>query len=143
MDQKLSRLIDGLNEDLAHEYAAIISYNHYAATVSGLSRQFLKPFFLSEVQEETGHATFLADKIISLGGIPTTTPKPVKHTEQVKEILTNLLEAEKDTIKRYADRIEQAEQAQEFALKLKLEEMLAEETVHMEELERLLQDPRL
>ena len=40
-------------------------------------------------------------------------------------------------------RIEQAEQVGETELKVKLEEMLAEETEHKEELERLLEDPRL
>lgn len=44
MEKDLQALIDGLNEDLANEYSAIIMYNHNAATVSGLYRQILKPF---------------------------------------------------------------------------------------------------
>lgn len=34
MSHDVKRLIEGLNEDLAGEYAAIIMYNHNAATVS-------------------------------------------------------------------------------------------------------------
>ena len=56
-------LIQGLNQDLAHEYQAIIQYVTYAATVSGIHRGELKEFFLAEIQDELRHAQFLADKI--------------------------------------------------------------------------------
>ena len=84
MEKDLQALIDGLNEDLANEYSAIIMYNHNAATVSGLYRQILKPFFQSEIADEQGHALYLAEKIKTLGGTPTTQPKPVKHVVFVK-----------------------------------------------------------
>mgnify|MGYP006350707115 CR=1 FL=1 len=45
-------LIQGLNQDLAHEYQAIIQYVTYAATVSGIHRGELKEFFLAEIQDE-------------------------------------------------------------------------------------------
>jgi bacterioferritin len=143
MDNNLKTLIEGLNEDLAHEYGAMIMYNHYAATVSGLSGQVLKPFFLGEVTDEAGHAQYLADKIVSLGGTPTVQAKAVKHTTNVKEMLQNALEAEVDTIKRYAARLKQADTVGEIALKIKLEDLISDETAHKEEMERLLQDPRL
>ena len=38
-------------------------YNHNAATVSGIYRQVLKPFFESEISDEQGHALYLAEKI--------------------------------------------------------------------------------
>ncbi|NQD68962.1 ferritin-like domain-containing protein, partial [Bacillus haikouensis] len=78
MDSKKKELIDGLNEDLANEYAAVILYTTYAAVVSGLYRQVLKPFFEEEIPDEQGHALYLAEKIKTLGGDPTTTPAPVK-----------------------------------------------------------------
>jgi bacterioferritin len=143
MDNNLKTLIDGLNEDLAHEYGAMIMYNHYAATVSGLSGQVLKPFFLGEVTDEAGHAQYLADKIVALGGTPTVEPKAVKHTTDVKEMLENALQAEVETIKRYAERCNQADEAGQIALKIKLEDLISDETEHKEEMERLLQDPRL
>lgn len=43
MSHDVKELIEGLNEDLAGEYSAIIMYNHNAATVSGIYRQVLKP----------------------------------------------------------------------------------------------------
>lgn len=74
MSHDVKELIEGLNEDLAGEYSAIIMYNHNAATVSGIYRQVLKPFFESEISDEQGHALYLAEKIKTLGGTPTTHP---------------------------------------------------------------------
>lgn len=52
MDEKMKALIEGLNEDLSHEYAASIMYTYNAAVVTGLYRSVLKPFFESEVADE-------------------------------------------------------------------------------------------
>lgn len=143
MDEKKKALIDGLNEDLAHEYAAMIMYNHYAATVQGLAGQILKPFFQGEVSDEINHAQFLADKIVALGGTPTVVPKPVKHASSVKEMLEITLQAEIETIERYTLRCQQAEEAGEIGLKIELEDIIADETKHKIEIERLLKDPLL
>ncbi len=139
----MKELIDGLNEDLANEYAAVIMYNNYAAVVSGLYRQVLKPFFEGEIADEQGHALYLAEKIKTLGGTPTTQPADVKQTEDVKEMLQNARQSEKDTIERYKTRAKQADELGLIELQIKLEDLIADETGHMEEMERLLADPRM
>lgn len=98
MDQNVQKLIDGLNDDLAHEYAAVIMYTYNAAVVSGMYRQVLKPFFQEESTDEIGHALYLSEKIKTLGGTPTTTPAKVKQLTDVKEMLEEALQNEKDTI---------------------------------------------
>ncbi|SFX54591.1 bacterioferritin [Thermoactinomyces sp. DSM 45891] len=143
MDVKRQELIDGLNEDLAHELGAIHQYIYNASTVSGLARLTLKDFFLTEAQDEMLHAQYLAEKIATLGGDPILTAPPVQITHDVKGMLQITLQAEVDTIARYIKRMEQAEALQEIELKLKLEDMIANETNHKEEIERLLEDPRL
>ncbi|WP_018923398.1 ferritin-like domain-containing protein [Salsuginibacillus kocurii] len=143
MDEKTEQLIEGLNEDLANEYAAIIMYNNYAAVVTGLYRQVLKPFFEGEIADEQHHALYLAEKISVLGGTPTTKPAEVRQTDDVKEMLQNAFQAEMETIKRYKERAKQADELGHIELQIKLEDMIADETGHMEEMERLLQDPRL
>ncbi|MFB4165804.1 ferritin-like domain-containing protein [Alteribacillus sp. JSM 102045] len=143
MDAKMQELIDGLNEDLANEYAAVIMYNNYAAVVSGLYRQVLKPFFEGEIADEQGHALYLAEKIKTLGGTPTTKPADVKQTEDVKEMLESARQSEVDTIERYKKRAKQADELGLIELQIKLEDLIADETGHMEEMERLLDDPRL
>lgn len=143
MDAKLETLIEGLNEDLANEYSAMIMYTHNASVVTGLYYQVLKPFFEGEVTDEAGHALYLSEKIRTLGGTPTTTPAPVKQLTDVKDMLEEAKRAEKDTIDRYETRKKQAEELGLTELVVKLEDLIADETHHMEEMDRLLADPRL
>lgn len=133
-----AELIDGLNEDLANEYTAIISYLLYSRLVSGSVRMELTGFFEGEIADELEHAKYLSHKIVAMGGMPTTQPAPVTLSQDNQEMLQLSLKAETETIVRYTRRIEQAEQAGELALKVELENLVAEETRHKEDLERIL-----
>ncbi|RPF54004.1 ferritin-like domain-containing protein [Aquisalibacillus elongatus] len=141
MDQKMKALIEGLNEDLSHEYTAAIMYTNNAAVVSGLYRSTLKPFFEGEIADEQGHALYLAEKIKSLGGTPTVKPAPVPQETDVKKMLEAARDSEKATIDRYEERKQQAEELKLTELSVKLDDMIADETGHMEEIDRLLMDP--
>lgn len=132
-------LIEGLNEDLAHEYQAIVMYNTYAAAVSGIHRNELKRFFLEEVADELGHAQFLADKITALGGQPVTRAAEVTYVTTPREMMKNVAKTEEETIKRYAKRMKQAADFGDFGLEAKLGDLIADETEHMEEAKKILQ----
>ena len=131
-------LVAGLNEDLANEFKAVISYRLFAAMCSGPYRQELRQFFEAEIPDELGHATFLADKIVALGGTPVTAPAPVEITTDNRRMLELALQAERDTVRRYKARAEQAEALGEVALKVRLEDVIVDETHHAEEIERIL-----
>jgi bacterioferritin len=138
----LKALIDGLNEDLAAEYQAVILYRTYAALVTGPNRQELREFFESEIPDELGHAALLADKIVSLGGTPTTQAAPVPTASDNRQMLENALQGEVDTIERYTRRIQQAEEAGELAIKLQLENLIVDESNHRDTIRRMLMDWR-
>lgn len=140
MSEKLQTLIDGLNEDLAAEYQAVIMYRTYASLVSGPYRQELRAFFESEIPDELMHAAFLADKIVALGSNPTTSPASVPVTDNVRQMLENALQAEVDTIERYTKRIDQAEAAGELAVKIQLEDLIVDESQHRDDIRRMLKD---
>ncbi len=142
MNKDMQTLIDGLNEDLAHEYGAAIQYSYSASVVSGLYRSALKPFFEAEITDELGHALYLSEKIKALGGLPTTKSADVPQPTEVKDILEASLKAEKDTIVRYEQRKKQAEALGLTELVNKLDDMIVDETHHKEEIERLLEDAR-
>jgi bacterioferritin len=135
---KKADLIKGLNEDLAHEYNAIISYMLFSRLVTGPLRLELAGFLEGEIADELEHAKFLAHKIVALGGTPATAPAPVELPATNREMLQAALQAETDTIKRYTKRTQQAEAAGELGLKIELENLVAEETRHKEDLERIL-----
>jgi bacterioferritin len=135
-------LIDGLNEDLAAEYQAVILYRTYAALVTGPNRQELRDFFEAEIPDELGHAALLADKIVALGGTPTMVPAPVPMARNNREMLENALQGEVDTIERYTRRIQQAEAAGELAIKIQLEDLIVDESTHRDTIRRMLMDWR-
>lgn len=136
------QLIDGLNEDLAAEYQAVIMYRTYASLVSGPFRIELKGFFESEIPDELGHAAFLADKIVALGGTPTTRAADVAVTSDNREMLENALRGEEETIARYTRRLEQAEAAGEISIKIQLEDLIVDESTHRDDIRRMLKDWR-
>lgn len=138
MDKK--KLIANLNEDLANEFSAIIQYINYAAKATGPYRPQLSQFFLAEVADEQMHAQFLANKIVALGGEPTSKPNPVKAAKNDKEMVEAVLEAEKLAIKNYTKRAKEAETFGDKGLVVQLEDMIREESSHAEETERILRD---
>lgn len=134
----MEELIEGLNLDLAHEYNAVITYRVFASLCSGPSRQEIRDFFESEIPDELEHAKFLADKVVALGGMPTTEPAPVELTTDNRKMFEIALRAERDTVKRYEKRIAQAEALGQTGLKIRLEDLIVDETQHAEEIERFL-----
>lgn len=139
-DQATQELIDGLNEDLAAEYQAVIHYLVGAEMMTGGNRPELKEFFEGEVQDELGHARFLASKIIALGGEPTTEPADVELGSSNREQLEIALRAEKETIQRYKQRTKQAEAAGETGLTVRLEDIIADEEEHRDDIGMILED---
>lgn len=132
------QLIDLLNQDLANEFAAIIQYTTYAAKVTGPFRPELSQFLLAEVADEQGHAKFLADKILVLGGEPTTQVASVAPANTNKAMLEAVLEAENRAVIGYTQRAEQAATLGHKALSLDLEDMIRDETRHSEEVSKIL-----
>ena len=138
MDKKT--LIDKLNQDLAGELSAVIQYTTYAAKATGPYRPQLVDFFLAEVADEQLHAQFLANKIVALGGEPTTTPREVKAASTNREMLQAVLEAERRAVEDYTQRAKEADAFGDKGLAVQLEDMVRDESGHAEETERILKD---
>lgn len=138
--QAKADLIESLNEDLAGELGAIVQYIVYAAKVTGPFRPQLVEFFLAEVPDEQRHAQFLANKIVALGGEPTTQPRPVAQAESTREMLEAVLEAEQRAVRDYTQRAQDADEYGDKGLAVELENIVSDETRHAEETERILRD---
>lgn len=131
-------LMDALNRDLAREYQSILMYIHYSAKLVGPYRETLRELFQGEVPDEQNHAQVLADKIAFYGGDPITEPAPVPHADDPREMLENVLEAERTAIVEYNERIRQAEAFGDTGLRTELENFVADETKHFEKVDLIL-----
>jgi bacterioferritin len=137
-NERIAALVDGLNEDLAREFQAIVRYVQFAATVHGPFRPQIAQLFRSEVPDELGHAQFLADKIAALGGEPTTIVPPVDVAQETRDMLQRVVDAEREDVELYTRRARQAEEAGEVGLKVQLENIILDETRHLDEVRKIL-----
>ena len=137
-DEAKETLLKGLNTDLKGEFQAVIMYRLFASMVQGPYRQEMRAFFAAEIPEELAHAQLLADKISALGGTPASEPAPVKVVKETKQMLEVALEAEVETLARYVQRRKEAEKAEEFGLAADLDQVIADETKHRDELRQML-----
>ncbi|MBN1453975.1 MAG: ferritin-like domain-containing protein [Anaerolineales bacterium] len=131
-------LIQGLNEDLAAEWGTVIRYSYQAGKSFGVLGVELREMFKEEIQDELGHAAFLTDVIIDLGGEPTTMPKEFTKPEGLKAMLELDLEMEKQDVENYLKHAQMAGDLGMIELRMKLEEMAADEAGHGRELRRIV-----
>ena len=123
-------IIDGLNEDLAREYQAIIQYVVFSSTLKGAEYGDIAQELKLHASEELEHALEVAKQIDYLGGDPTVKSKEAGYSQDSKTMLEIDLKSEQETIKNYRDRIRQAESAGEYALSEKLRGIIAQEQDH-------------
>jgi bacterioferritin len=131
-DHKISRddLAKLLNEDLAREYQAIISYVVYSQVLKGAEFMSIAEQLELHAQQELNHALIISRQIDYLGKMPTVTPKPVRTSEKAKEMLRFDLENENETIRNYRERVRQCEAIGEFAMAEQIRKILVEEQDH-------------
>lgn len=135
-------LIDALNEDLAREYQAIIAYVVYSQVLKGAEYMAIAAELEKHAGEELAHALILSNQIDYLGGTPITTPKPVKMSEDPRELLRFDLDNESETIRNYRKRVKQCEALEEYAIAEHIREILKQEQEHLIDLATALgEDP--
>ena len=123
-------LIDALNQDLAREYQAIIAYTVYSQVLKGAEYMAIAEELKKHAGEELEHAITIAKQIDYLGGMPTTTPLPVKQSDDAREMLRADLENENATVRGYRERVMQCEALQEYAMAEDIREILRQEQEH-------------
>lgn len=128
------KLIEELNKDLEWEYAAAIQYVQHAAVITGPEYESIQKELLIHSQEEMAHAVMLSDQISFLGGVPTVDVEAREVSANSKEMLKQDLTGEENAIKRYKERIAQAEALQEYGLRRVLEDILIQEEEHKRDL---------
>jgi bacterioferritin len=135
-------LIGLLNEDLAREYQAIIAYIVYSQVLKGAAYMAIAQELEVHAEEELQHAITIAKQIDYLGGTPAVVPKPVKLSDNPKDLLRFDLENETDTIRQYRERVRQCEALGEYAMSEHIREILKQEQEHLTDLASALgEDP--
>jgi len=124
------RLAELLNEDLSREYQAVIAYVVYSQVLKGAEYMNIADQLQLHAKQELDHALTLSRQIDYLGKMPTVTPKPVKTSDDPKEMLRFDLNNENETVRNYRERIRQCEELGEFAMAEQIRQILVQEQDH-------------
>ncbi|HKQ76545.1 MAG TPA: ferritin-like domain-containing protein [Blastocatellia bacterium] len=134
-----------LNEALATEIVCVLRYMFHYFMASGIHSQSIKDEFLEHANDEQGHANRIAERIKQLGGKPEMNPafvSQMSHTEynegaSLAEMIREDLIAERIAIETYREIIKFFGEKDPTS-RLMMEEILAKEEEHADELADLL-----
>lgn len=119
-----------LNDDLAREYQAIIAYVVYSQVLKGPEYMKIADELEKHAHQELDHALRIAKQIDYLGAMPAVTPKPVRTSEDPREMLQFDLDNENETVRNYRERVQQCESLGEYAIAEHIREILVNEQDH-------------
>ena len=131
-----TELIDSLNRALSLELAGVIQYMQHSFLVTGTEREVFNEYFRDQSKEAHGHARFLGDKIVALGGVPTVEPGEIRQAVELEAMLRQDLELERAAMQAYMEAWKACGDEQ-MPTRFQLEERIADEQKHIEELEKL------
>jgi bacterioferritin len=123
-------LAELLNEDLAREYQAIIAYVVYSQVLKGAEYMSIAGQLEIHAHQELEHALIISQQIDYLGKMPAVVPKPVRTSENAREMLRFDLDNENETIRNYRERVRQCEALGEFAMAEQIRKILVNEQDH-------------
>jgi bacterioferritin len=129
-------LIDNLNKALALEISGVIQYTQHSFLITGPERQVFCDFFRDQAEEAQKHVNMLGDKVVALGGIPTVEPALIRQATELKDMLKQDLELEREAMDVYKAAWASCGD-EDMPTKFMLEEQIASEQNHIEELEKL------
>lgn len=141
------QILKMLNEALATELVCVLRYRRHYFMAKGLESEPIANEFLEHSNEELSHADKLASRIAQLGGEPVFNPNLIcglSHAEYIetpdlKEMVKENLVAERIAIDSYREMINFIGSTDSTTRRI-LEEILAVEEEHADELSDLLTD---
>ena len=144
MDDKNNQpAIDILNEIMEAELAGVVRYSHYALMVYGYNRIPIVDWMKANANEGLMHAHRAGELVTLMGGHPSLKIGALLETERhdIGDILRESLEHEKSVLKMYYRLLKLAESNTSVLLEEYAREMITEETLHLDEVNKMLRSP--
>jgi bacterioferritin len=135
------QFLQDLQGDLTLEYTAALQYLQHFAVMQGAQFDNIRQHLKEHAEEELGHASVVAERIVKLGGVPLATIAEAKVTPDAVAMLNQNLGDEKNAITRYKERIVQAMTLGEFGAADELMDILKDEEEHEQDLLTTLGNP--
>ena len=133
-------LLQQPNKALQMEYKTTFQYVQNSYLVKGMQRPSMVQWLRAQAQKEQQDAFKLADKIVSLGEIPTTEIPEITHLTKSEDILQESLALEEGSVNAYQECIKLASERGDTSLRLLLEELLASAESDLEEIRKMVEE---
>ncbi|MCB1679591.1 MAG: hypothetical protein KDI16_12990 [Halioglobus sp.] len=138
-----AQIIDQLNAIVEHELAGVVRYTHYSFMIFGYSRIPVVGWFRSAATETLAHATEAGEMITMLGGHPSLGIGSLleTHRHDMAEILNESMEFEIQGVELYRQLLALAEDSGSITLEEYARRLIAEEAVHISDIDKMLRRP--
>ncbi len=127
-----------LNEAIAREIQVSIQYMWQHVQAMGMKGEAIKSTFKTFAITEMKHAEAIAERLVMLGGVPTTKPTPITVGKNADEMLKIDLKAEQDAIEMYKNIIAIAQAEGDYTTANLFIGILADEEGHAAQFESFL-----
>lgn len=134
------KLLDQLNVAIAREIQVSIQYMWQHVLWKGVKAFAVKDELKSIAITEMKHAEDIAERLVYLGGTPTTKPDPIFVGETLKEMIERDKKDEEGAITLYKQIIETAKTENDETTKRLFQKILADEEEHHDTFAGLLEE---
>jgi len=137
------KAIELLNRIMELELAGVVRYTHYSLMVYGYSRIPIVKWMKDNAQEGLTHAERAGELVTLLGGHPSLKIGALLETEKhdIGDILRESLEHEQTALDAYYELLKLAEAGKSVLLEEYAREMIVEEELHLDEVNKMLRRP--
>ena len=132
------KLLELLNKGIARELRVSIQYMWQHVLAKGIEGAIVENLFREISIAEMKHAEDLAERLVFLDGVPTTSHEPVHIGHTLDDMLKENVQAEEEAIRLYKEAIQVASKEGDFTTRRLLEEILSQEEEHLDTFSKLL-----
>jgi bacterioferritin len=142
-DKDTRKAIKILNKIMELELAGVVRYTHYSLMVYGYNRIPIVSWMKGNASEGLAHAQRAGEMVTLLGGHPSLEIGALLETEQhdIGDILRESLEHEQTALNAYYELLKLAEAGESVLLEEYAREMIVEEELHLDEVNKMLRRP--
>jgi bacterioferritin len=134
------KLLNLLNEAVARELQVAIQYMWQHVLWKGVKGFAVKEELKKIAINEMKHAESIAERLVYLGGTPTTKPTPIFVGKTLEEMLKQDKKDEEDAIKLYKQIVQVSEKEGDITTALLFREILQDEEGHHDTFTSLLEE---
>lgn len=141
--ENTKKAIKLLNKIMELELAGVVRYTHYSLMIFGYNRIPIVGWMKSNSEEGLVHAHRAGEMVTLLGGHPSLKIGSLLETEKhdIGDILRESLEHEQAALDAYYELLKLAEEGKMVLLEEYAREMIVEEELHLDEVNKMLRKP--